>query len=62
MRHAILESELTFARVRGMKVRNALGPPTAAKGKFPYKHRTCAKWSAMEAHEGKGMNTKPRYR
>lgn len=58
VRHAVMGSELAFARVRGMKIRTAMGPPKAAKGTFPYAHRTCAQWTVFDAYEGKGWGSK----
>jgi hypothetical protein len=53
------ESELAFARVRGMKNRAAITPATAATGGFPYPARTCAQlqWRFRD-HSPKGRQTK----
>lgn len=46
---ALQQSELTFARVQGMKLRAKLNPPRAATGGFPYRARNCAQWTATAA-------------
>lgn len=42
---AQFQSALATARVQGMKLRAQSDPPTAAKGGFPWPHRTCAEWT-----------------
>jgi len=41
---AIAASKSATIRVQAMKVSAILEPPTAAKGRFPWPHRTCAEW------------------
>lgn len=49
IRSAMAGSELTLARVLGMKARAKFDPPQAAQGGFPYPARTCAEWTPLEA-------------
>ena len=48
IRRAIAQSELSFARVQGMKIAAQEQPPSAAVGGFPYPARTCAQWIHVE--------------
>ena len=49
IRRAMIESERAFARVQGMNARAKLGLSTAAVGGFPYRARTCAEWTPLDA-------------
>lgn len=53
VRRAQSQSDLSAARVRGMKIRAEMSPPRAAAGTFPYPARTCAQWTRFDDHEGR---------
>jgi hypothetical protein len=48
IRTAQIRSDLSTARLQGMKARAKLDPPRPVEGKFPYPARTCAEWRPFE--------------